>query len=76
MTKNNTGVSTNIAEISDTLNINGYEDIDLSNNQSKAEVIINPATGVIITYLVAIISSIAILLIGMCMIKKKVVGKE
>mgnify|MGYP003305029391 CR=1 FL=1 len=42
----------------------------------EAEVIINIATGTVITYLVAILNSILIVAIGMYMIKKKVVGKE
>ena len=76
MTKNNTGTTTNIAEISETMNSKDYKDINLSNNKSQAEIIVNIATGTIITYTIAIINSIVILLIGMYIIKKKVLGKE
>ena len=76
MTKQNTGVTTNIAEISNAMNIKGYADTDLSNNQSKAEVIINPATGAVVTYLIAIPISIAIIAVGVYIIRKKVIGKE
>lgn len=76
MTRENSGTITNIAEISDTMNSKEYADIDLSNNQSKAEVIVNTATGTIITYIVAVLNAIVIVLVGLYVIKKKVVGKE
>ena len=75
MTKENTGTTTNIVEISDAINSKEYNDIELNNNQSKAEIIINTATGTIITYLIAVLNSVVIVLVGMYMIKKKVVGK-
>ena len=73
MTKNNTGTTLNIAEISETMNIKEYADIDLKDNQSKAEIIVNVATGTIITYIIAIMNSVVIISIGMYMIKKKVI---
>ena len=76
MTKNNTGTTTNIAEISETVNSKEYVDMDLSNNQSKAEIIVNPATGSIIAYAIAALNAIAIIALGMWIIKKKVVEKE
>ena len=76
MTKENTGVTLNTVEISETMNIKEYTDINPSDNQSKAELIINPATGAIITYIIAILNSVLIVLIGMYVIKSKVIGKE
>lgn len=76
MTKNNTGTTTNIAEISETVNSKEYADIDASNNKSKAEIIVNPATGHIIAYAIAALNAIAIIALGMWIIKKKVVEKE
>ena len=76
MTKENTGTATNIVEISDTMNIKQYEDINPSNSISKADIIVNPATGIIIIYLSATLNAIAIVLIGVYIIKKKVIGKE
>lgn len=76
MTKENTGTTVNTAEISELTNAKQYTDVDLTNNNSKAEIIVNPATGTIITYTLAIISSVTILVIGMYVIKKNVLGKE
>jgi len=76
MNKENTGITANIAEISETMNVKEYSDIDSNNNQSKAEIMINPATGTIIAYIVAISNAIIIVAIGMYMINKKVVRKE
>ena len=73
MNKDNTGTTSNIAEISDSMNIKEYADIDLNNNQSKAEVIINPATGTVIAYIIAILNSVVIVLVGIYIIKKKVI---
>lgn len=76
MNNENTGVTANIAEISETMNIKEYADIDSSNDSSKAEIIINPATGTIVTYTVAILNAVVIVAVGMYIIKKKVIGKE
>ena len=73
MTKNNTGTTANIVEISDTMNAKEYADIDLNDNQSKAEIIINPATGSIITYLLVVINSILIVAVGAYIIKKRII---
>ena len=73
MTKDNTGTTTNIVEISNTMNIKEYADIDLNDNQSKAEIIINPSTGSIITYLLVVINSIVIVAIGAYIIKKRII---
>ena len=73
MTKQNTGLTSNIAEISKTTNVKEYEDIDLNNNQSKAEIIVNPATGSIVTYIIAALNGVAIVALGMYIIKKKVI---
>lgn len=75
MNKANTGTTSNIVEISKTKNNKNYEDINLNNNQSKAEIIVNPATGVTITYLVAILNAIVIVAAGMYIIKRKIIGK-
>jgi len=75
MNNENTGVTANIAEISETMNIKEYADIDSSNDSSKAEIIINPATGTIITYTVAILNAVVIVAVGMYIIKKKVINK-
>ena len=76
MTKENTGTTANVVEISDSMNIKQYEDINSSNNMSKAEIIVNPATGIIIIYLLSTLFAITIVLIGTYIIKKKVIGKE
>jgi len=60
MTKNNTGITSNTVEISGAINNQNYVEKDVKNNQSKAEIIINPATGIIVTYTIAILASIAI----------------
>lgn len=76
MTKDNTGTTANVAEISQTTNSKNYSDINITDNQSKAEVIVNPATGIMIAYTIAILNGIAIVAIGMYIIKKKVIRKE
>ena len=76
MTPANTGTTTNIAEISGMMNTKQYVDIDMNNNKSKAEIIVNIATGTMITYIIAVLNSIAILAFGMYIIKNKVIGKE
>ena len=76
MTKNNTGATANIAEISETINSKDYSDIDLSNNQSTAEIIVNPATGRVIAYVVATLNSILFVVLGIYIIKKKIIEKE
>ena len=43
--ENNTGTKENIAKISDLFNEYNFEDIDLSNNESNAKVIISIKTG-------------------------------
>ena len=73
MTKDNTGTTVNIAKISDTMNIKEYTDIDLTDNESKAEIIINPATGSIISYLIVVVNCMLIVAIGAYVIKKKVI---
>ena len=76
MSKENAGVTLNTAEIKDITNIKEYSDINPSNNQSNAEIIVNPATGAIITYIVAILSAITIIAVGIYITNKKIVGKE
>ena len=76
MSKENAGVTLNTAEIKDMTNVKQYEDMNSNNNQSKAEIIVNPATGTIITYIIAILSAITIIAVGVYITNKKIVGKE
>lgn len=73
MSDENTGTITNNAKITKTANSREYEDIDLSNNESSAQIIINPATGGIFTYLAVVLNSMIIILAGIYIIKKKVI---
>lgn len=72
VTSENTGKTVNIAKITKTTNIREYNDIDLTNNESMAEIIINPATGGIFTYILVVFNSLIIILAGVYVIKKKV----
>lgn len=76
MNSENVGTTANNAEITNMVNRKEYTDINLSNNQSKAEIIINIATGTIITYMLAILNAIAIIGAGVYIINKKIVRKE
>lgn len=73
MTGDNTGKTTNIAKITKTANAREYNDIDLSNNESTAEMLVNPATGGVFTYILVVFNSAIILLAGVYVIKKKVI---
>ena len=75
MNNENTGVTLNNAEISESMNSKEYEDIDLNNNQSKAEMIINAATGTIFTYAIVVLNAMVIVLVGIYIINKKIVRK-
>ena len=67
---------TNILIVDLCEDIKQYSDINSTNNQSNAEIIVNPATGAILTYIVAILSAITIITIGIYITNKKVVRKE
>ena len=71
----NTGITLNNAEISESMNSKEYEDINLNNNQSKAEMIINAATGTIFTYAIVVLNAMVIVLVGIYIINKKIVRK-
>lgn len=75
MTKENTGTTSNTAKISQTMNSKEYADINLENNQSKADIIINPVTGTALTYIIAILNAVIIVVVGMYMINKRIVRK-
>ncbi len=64
---------TNIAKITKTTNSKEYKDINLSNNESTAEMLINPATGGIFAYILVVFNSVIIILTGIYIIKKKVI---
>ena len=72
MTELNTGLIHNIAEIYETINDEGMEEIDIENNISSADVIIGVKTGQEVVYITIIMISIVILGVGMYLIKKKV----
>ena len=80
MTPANVGVSTNIAEIGEQSNKLSIPDIDSTPNnnkqdeddQSKAEVIISVATGLMPTYIILIIITICMFGIGVYFINKEV----
>lgn len=73
MTAENTGKTTNIAKITKTANIKEYKDINLNNDESTAEMLINPATGGVFTYILVVFNSVIIILAGIYVIKKKVI---
>lgn len=83
MTEYNTGNVINIAEISKSSNDYGLSDMDSSpaNNKdgeddlSKAELLISIRTGTTILYISLIITTIAIVGVGVYFINKKVLGK-
>lgn len=63
----------NIAKITKTTNSKDYNDINSNNNESTAEMLINPATGGVFTYLLVVFNSVIIVLAGVYIIKKKVI---
>lgn len=73
MTRDNGGTTQNTAEISDTMNIKAYSDINLTDNQSRADIIISTATGSVLTYLIVVVNSILIVAAGAYLIKKKII---
>lgn len=73
LTSEDTGKTTNIAKISATTNSREYIDSNLNNDESSAEMIINPATGEVFTYILVIANSIITVLAGVIIIKKKVI---
>lgn len=73
MTSENTGTITNNAKITKTANSREYVDIDLSNNESTAQIMITPATGGVFTYLAVVLNSMIIIFAGIYIIKKKVI---
>ncbi|MBQ9658938.1 MAG: hypothetical protein IJV31_09295 [Clostridia bacterium] len=73
MTTDNTGTTTNTAKIVTTSNAKGYNEINLSNNESKADLLVNPATGKVITYVLIVVNSIIIVLLGVYIIKRKII---
>lgn len=80
MTENNTGIITNTAEIAETYNEYGIDDINSipSNNKSneddigKAEIIISVSTGTEIGVALLIVASLTMILSAVIIIKKKV----
>lgn len=75
MNSENAGVTSNNAEIINTMNSKEYEDIDINNNHSKAEIIINIATGTVFTYAIVVLNAMVIVLVGIYIINKKIVRK-
>lgn len=73
MTRDNGGTTPNTAEITDSMNIKAYSDINLTDNQSKADIIISTATGSVLTYLIVVVNSILIVAAGAYIIKKKII---
>ncbi|MDO5557505.1 MAG: SdrD B-like domain-containing protein [Clostridia bacterium] len=73
MTKDNTGTSENKAEIGSYSNVKEREDIDLNNNKTTANLIVSVKTGEIILYTTLIIACIAIVAVGIYIIKKRVI---
>lgn len=73
MTRDNSGTTQNTAEISDSMNIKAYSDINLTDNQSRADIIISTATGSVLTYLIVVVNSILIVAAGAYIIKKKII---
>ena len=73
MTRDNGGTTQNTAEISDSMNIKAYADINLTDNQSRADIIISTATGSVLTYLIVVVNSILIVAAGAYLIKKKII---
>ena len=73
MTRENGGTTQNTAEISESMNIKAYPDINLTDNQSRADIIISTATGSVLTYLIVVVNSILIVAAGAYLIKKKII---
>ena len=84
MTGENTGVTSNTAEIADSYNKQGIGELDsIAGNKvsgeddlSLADLIITIKTGSAVLYIGLAITCIAIVATGVYMIKKKVIGKE
>ena len=72
MTENTTGTFVNSVNISEYYNEADREDKLNQNNMNEATLIISISTGTVIIYLGLIISSIAIIAVGVYLIKKKV----
>lgn len=72
MTQNNTGTTTNKAEVSKTSNDYSLEDMNTTNDSSQAEVIISIRTGAVILYISLITTAVLTILVGVYLIKKKV----
>ena len=73
MTRDNGGTTQNTAEILETMNIKAYADINLTDNQSRADIIISTSTGSVLTYLIVVVNSILIVAAGAYIIKKKII---
>lgn len=84
ITEDKLGITSNTAEIYETYNEQGLQDIDSEeangatneDDMSKADLVLGLVTGKIITYTALIIAVIAILIIGIYEIKKHVLNKK
>ncbi len=84
ITEDKLGITSNTAEIYETYNEQGLQDIDSEeangatneDDMSKADVVLGLVTGKVITYTAIIIAVIAILVIGIYEIKKHVLNKN
>ena len=82
--KNSLGTITNTAEIQDSYNSDGIEDQDSTpgnkkkgeDDMSSASIIISVATGRVVTYCLTTILTIIVLVIGVYVIKKKVLDTK
>ena len=84
ITEDKIGIVTNTAEIYETYNEQGLQDIDSTpanqasdeDDISKAEIVLGLVTGKIIGYTALVIVIIAILVVGIYQIKKRVLNKK
>ena len=84
ITEDKIGIVTNTAEIYETYNEQGLQDIDSTpanqasdeDDSSKAEIVLGLVTGKIIGYTALVIVVIAILVVGIYQIKKRVLNKK
>ena len=74
MSQEGFGTISNVVETPQIYNENGIDDTNMSNNTSSADVIIGVRTGRVILYITLTVVVLAILIVGIYFIRKKVLN--
>ena len=84
MTENNTGLVSNIAELTDVSNEIGAEDLDSTpgnvtqgeDDLGKADIIIGVKTGALVTYIGVVLAILVVIGVGAYILNKKVLKND